>query len=146
MSKPPPIDPAAQRMATETLAHTGEARRMIADLAKSRGAPAPAASTGFEGIAEEITGMHKEVAALAEAERARAREPSGVHVYLDSQSDSDSPKSAMSLRGPGGVGLRRAPAWLILAIAIVAAMAYVVGQIVAHPKPESVPITAPAHS
>jgi hypothetical protein len=144
-NKPPPLDPAAQRLATETLLHTGEARRQIAELAKSRGTIPEPAPTGFEDIAEEITGMHKEVAALAKAERERAREPSGVHVYLD-KSNSDMPGDAMSVRGPGGIGLRRAPAWLILAVAVVAATAYVVGQIATHPKPDSVPVTLPAHS
>jgi hypothetical protein len=144
-NKRPPLDPTAKRLGTETLAHTNEARRLIADLAKSRGVTLEPQPTGFEDIAEEITGMHKEVAALAKAERERAREPSGVHVYLD-KSDSESPGEAMSVRGPGGIGLRRAPAWLILAVAIVAAVAYVVGQIATHPKPESVPVTAPVHA
>jgi hypothetical protein len=109
---------------------------MIADLAKSRGVPAPTPDTtltGFEDIAEEITGMHKEVAALAKAERERAR-------------DGDSPGNAMSVHAPGGISMRRAPAWLVLAVVIVAAMAYVVGQIAAHPTPASLPVTTPAHS
>lgn len=144
-NKPPPIDHTAKRIAAETLAHTGEARRQISEFAKSRGVIPEPPPTGFEDIAEEITGMHKEVAALAKAERERAREPSGVHVYLD-KSNSDMPGDAMSVRGPGGIGLRRAPAWLILAVAIVAAVAYVVGQIATHPKPDSLPVTAPIHS
>jgi hypothetical protein len=144
-NKTPLLDATAKRIATETSAHTSEARRQIAEFAKSRGVIPEPAPTGFEDIAEEITGMHKEVAALAKAERERAREPSGVHVYLD-KANSDAPGDAMSVRGPGGVGLRRAPAWLVLAVAIVAAMAYVVGQIAAHPKPDSLPVTAPVHS
>lgn len=57
----PPLDPAAQRLATESLAHTSEARRMIADLAKSRGVPVPkyVSSEDFEELQEEqITANH----------------------------------------------------------------------------------------
>ena len=54
MSKPPPLDPTVQRLATEALAHTGEARRHIADYAKIRGVIIPPdPPTGFEE--EEVT-------------------------------------------------------------------------------------------
>jgi hypothetical protein len=47
-----------------------------------------------------------------------------VNVYTHDRQptipDSDPPDSAMSLAGPGGFRLRRAPAWLLLALGIVA--------------------------
>lgn len=149
MNDRPKLDPALQRSATETLAHTNEARRMIADLAKSRGVPIPPPPTGFEDIEEEITGMNERLDRAEQRERDRMPTNPEVHVHLG-KPDSDSPNSAMSLRGPGGFSLRRAPSWLILVLGLAcivfAAMAYVVAKIATNPVPTSLPVTAPAHS
>ena len=72
MSDRPKLDPALQRHATEALAHTGEARRLIAELAKSRGITVPPPPSGFEDIAEEVSEITERLDALAIAERERA--------------------------------------------------------------------------
>jgi hypothetical protein len=103
MGKPPPLDPALQRLATESLAHTNEARRQIADLAKSRGASIPPASpTGFDDLQEEIiTGLHD----LADLQREanRTREPSHPQIVMvDRHKQSSSPPSHRG-RGWGAI-------------------------------------------
>lgn len=130
-NKKPPLDPTAQRLATETLAHTGEARRLIADLAKSRGAPIPTTKeptlTGFEDIEEEITGMHE---------------------ALDKIAAREAMQSEASVRvGPVHVRLSSLPAWAILLLLI--ALAGIAGfvWIATHPPaPASLPVAVPAHS
>ena len=99
------IDPTVRRLLGEATAHGDEARRLVADFAKTRApvGPAPPASTFGEDFAEEvITGLHE----LAALQRARQS------TVPDSE--------AMSVSGPGGWHVRKAPAWLVLALGIVA--------------------------
>jgi hypothetical protein len=101
-------DPSVRRLLGEATAHGDEARRLVADFAKSRApvGPSPVAAQFSEDFAEEvITGLHE----LAALQRAR---------------QSTVPDSgAMSVSGPGGWHVRRAPAWLVLALGVVAIVA-----------------------
>lgn len=98
-SKRPPLDPALQRLATESLAHTNEARRQIADYAKSRGTIIPAQSlTGFEE--EIITGLH-ELAELRREAVKTAREPSQPQIVVLDRHGRSISSAPPSRRGRG---------------------------------------------
>ena len=64
-------------------------------------------------------------------------------------SDSPPPSNSVSLKGPSGWGAKHVHQWVFallgFAAILVAGIAYVVGQIVSHPRPDAVPITAPSH-
>ena len=136
-----------EKPATQSEVHLDRVDRLVAEIARPSRAP-----VGMLDIEAELTPLRTQVEELQREQQSRAKQPTNpdIHVHLDldgrAETDSDSPSAdAMSVRGPGGIGMRRAPAWLVLAVAIVAAVAYVVGQIAAHPRPDAVPVTAPAH-
>lgn len=103
MRKPPPLDPTLQRLATESLAHTNEARRLIAELAKSRGAAIPTpSSTGFEDLQEEIiTGLHDLADLQREAAASKSREPSQPQIIVVDRHRSSSVPPSRRGRGRG---------------------------------------------
>lgn len=100
------LDPALRRLLGEATAHGDEARRLVADYAKARAPVAPASLALVGDMAEDLASGLIELAELQRAQQSTVPD-----------------SGALSVSGPYGWRVSRAPAWLVLALGIVAIVA-----------------------
>jgi len=133
MPKPPDIDPAVKRALAESMAHNGESRRKLGQLAKLRGVPEPPTPDASAEFEKELDTAKHDIEELQRAARA-ARAP------LPSEPE------ASVRAGPLHVRVGNVPAWMLMVtlvlVSAIAAFAYMT----VHAPPASVPTPLPAHS